>query len=205
MRRVGIRANEYFARHRVAFRHHRVRDTFRTLLAIEIAVIDEVVLAREQAVALRLPAYAGQQVAPDVRRRAMRVGIVILEAQDRVGLMKLERGALVPVQEVAPHRRVHLVDEAIARPHEAAGSRTALPVDTADGQPMAPDDLLDQGARLAIVGQRFRCQVLQMPHTEPQQPAFRKNARRKRLAIRDQFLDTDALPGLDALDQPKIR
>jgi hypothetical protein len=70
---------------------------------------------------------------------------------------------------------------------------------------MAPDDLLDQGPRPAVVGQFFRRQVFQMPLTETQQPAFRKNARRKWLAIRDQLLDTDALTGLDALDQPKIR
>ena len=69
----------------------------------------------------------------------------------------------MPVQEVPPHGRVHLVDEAIARPDEAAGSRNALPVDAADGQQMAPDDLLDQGPRLTIVGQLFRRQVLQIP------------------------------------------
>lgn len=92
-RRMRIRADDDLAGQGVALGHHRKGDALGPFLARQIAVVPQPILLGEDAGRLRKIPNAAEQALPDMGRAAAGVGVVILEQDDRIGVVQRQPAA----------------------------------------------------------------------------------------------------------------
>ncbi len=203
MRRVRVRAHHQLARQGVLLRHQRVRDPFRAFAARQVAVVAQPVRPHEGAVRVGQGADLRQQAALDMRLAAVGVGVVVLEAQDGVGLVQAQRVPERGAQHEAAHGGVDVMDEAQVGAHEAAlaGRDGRGHVGRAHGVP---------GQDLGGQGLRARRQQVGRPHVaQPcppvgEQPAGPQHGGGDGIAAGHQLLDVDRVSRPDAVDQVHV-
>ena len=134
---------------------------------------------------------------------AVGVREMVLEQDDGVGVVEVERAAEGGVQQVRRHGAVVLDDEAVVGSDEAARACAAVPVDAVDVECVSRHDLLRERLRAR------RWSVERAGRGEPllcewEQAARAENRGGQGIAVGDQLVDGDLFATSDAVDQANV-